>query len=85
MVVKQSEPVRPVVPVLNGRQAELADPDYQSEDEEEEDAKSKLKKSSQHKFSQPDNMKFILESECVQTFLKIMNNYCHLSKLVCVA
>lgn len=62
MVVKQTEPVRPVVPVLNGRQAELADPDYQSEDDEEEDDKSKLKKTSQHKFSQPDNMKIILES-----------------------
>lgn len=76
MVVKQTEPVRPVVPVLNGRQAELADPDYQSEDEEEEDVKSKLKKPSQHKFSQPDNMKLILESKCLKYFFCPMEIIC---------
>ncbi|KAK3912452.1 PAX3- and PAX7-binding protein 1 [Frankliniella fusca] len=60
MVVKQSEPVRLAAPVLNGRQAELADPDYQSDDEDEQDIKPQ--KQTQHKFSQPDNMKIILES-----------------------
>lgn len=60
MVVKQSEPVRLAAPVLNGRQAELADPDYQSDDDEEESAKPQ--KATEHKFSQPDNMKIILES-----------------------
>lgn len=64
MVVKQTEPVRPAAPVLNGRQAELADPDYQSEDEEEEG--TRLKKPTQHKFAQPDHMKLLLESKLIR-------------------
>lgn len=63
MVVKQSEPLRPVAPVLNGREAELADPDYQSEDEGEEGNSKTQKKTTQHKFAQPDHMKIILESK----------------------
>lgn len=64
VVVKQSEPIRSTAPVLNGRQAELADPDYQSEDEEEEGEGHRLKKpeTAQHQFAQPDHMKILLES-----------------------
>lgn len=61
MVVKQTAPVRPSVPVLNGREAELADPDYHSDDDEEET--KRMGKPTQHKFSQPDHMKLLLESE----------------------
>ena len=59
--MKQTEPIKkPTQHILNGREAEVADPDYNSADDDEDEGGHQ---GTQHKFSQPDHMKLLLESK----------------------